>query len=152
MEPPVDGGLGGILGLRRWLAEETNHRAITVDLIRLGRSIHALGSPQLSWYELKCLIQYAPAGSEVAKLVDPISDFHKTDVMVATWIADALHAANWQRSGGGRQFPKRVLDAVKHSVTLAREAEQDTMTLAKANDIRARLARRHTAKRRDTQQ
>ncbi|MFI9507574.1 hypothetical protein [Nocardia sp. NPDC052566] len=55
MEPGIAGHRGGILGLRRFLAD--HEEAIAYDLLSIGRRIESIGNT-LSWWEFRIWLKY----------------------------------------------------------------------------------------------
>lgn len=60
MEGLLEGGRGGILGLRRFVTEHAE--AFAVDLLTTGRSIHDI-TRTISWFEIKAWIAKPPESS-----------------------------------------------------------------------------------------
>lgn len=142
MEPPDGGSYGGICGLVGFLDDEKYRDALTVDLMRVGRSIHQAGSPALSWLEVRAFIKHAPPSSALRAVTDPLAEFASPTAMMSALALDALHGANWQRGGGKGARPKPVLEQLRKQAEKRREAVEDDMNPSQAADVRAELVRR----------
>lgn len=141
MESPILDSVGGILGLCQFLKEPGIEEALAVDLLRLGRSYHAIGSPALSWFELKCLIKFAPTSSELVKVINPTALLNTPHTVLLSLVVDALNGANWQRGGGKGARPQSVTTALHKWLSKPHNADAD-MTPAKMADTRVELKRR----------
>lgn len=124
-----------------------------MDAMRLGRSIHMLGSPSFSWWEVRCLISGRWPEAHTtrhqlhgAALLEPATQ-------LLAMIADATRGANWQR-GGDERAPRpdpsaSVLFPVRKATG---EPDRDRLSTAEPTPesvaaIRERLAvLRRTAK------
>lgn len=103
---------GGILGLRRLLAE--HQEAIEYDLIGLGLRLDWLGTEALSWRDLLVITHKSPQGSALyAGVHGERSEWGLSEFLLAHMI-DLLAEANWQRTGrpGGhpKPFPRPGLE------------------------------------------
>lgn len=106
----MGGGLrdhaGGIVGLHRQLAE--HGEALRYDLYMAGRSIDLLGTPELSWLDLRAIMRHSPRGSAYYRAVHgEVAEWDMTVQLLAV-VADRLGAGNWQRGGGKGGKPKPI--------------------------------------------
>ena len=76
-------------------------QALTVDLMKMGHSIHVIGHPGISWWEVLTLVRGQWPEMHISRervdgvgLLDPA-------VRATVLVADAVRDANWQRSGIG---------------------------------------------------
>lgn len=141
MEPCIPAAIGGILGLVQFLTDEDNYLALAYDLMVLGRSIHAAGSPHLSWVEVKAAITHRRSDSALSCALSPISEFSTPQNVLLMGVVDLLAGANWQRGGGRGGRPKPVRDQL--TAQLAKPVPHDEdMTSGKLSAIRDELASR----------
>lgn len=131
---------GGILGLHALLDAPGVREAVTYDLLTQGRSIHQLGSPALSWAELKAVMKWAPTTSAVARNRDQFAAYHTPEADLLMSVLDALHAANWQRSGCDGPRPTPTREALTAQVQKAEQEASAPKSLEELATIRAQLA------------
>lgn len=95
---------GGIVGLYRLIQE--HGEAVEADLQHHYQvALTDLGR-RLSWRRLLVLIRHLPPSSSVAVLTHG-PQWATGDYLLAAAV-DALHGANWQRSGGKGSRPKPI--------------------------------------------
>lgn len=97
---------GGILGLLRLVKK--HEESLRYDLFMAGRSLDDLGTPALSWIDLRALVKWAPMTSAYARSYygHEVAAWASLDVQISALIADLLASGNWQRSGGKGSKPK----------------------------------------------
>jgi len=84
---------------------EDHAGAINYDLMKIGLRLRQLGTEALSWGDLHDYVRYGNADTALAlERQGPAVLWKITDHLLAV-VADALHAANWQRGGGKGQRP-----------------------------------------------
>lgn len=107
MGRPLQDVTGGIAGL---LAEAEEHRdAITYDLLSLGLRWEHLGTPRLTWLDLRAIILHAHETSAYAR--EKARERGQQASLSETLLAEILNAAlagNWQRGGGKGRRPDRI--------------------------------------------
>ena len=99
----VEGRPGGIRSLLELLeANPELEQALTVDVMKMGRSLHFAGEPGLSWHEVLALVRGQWPEMHVSRervegvgLLDPA-------VRATVLVANAVRDANWQRAGDGK--------------------------------------------------
>lgn len=116
--------------------------ALTFDLLMIGRSIHDVGSPGLSWKELAAFIRHAPESSAIRYLADKMAPFRSTEVQLLAVIGDALAGANWQRGGGKGPRPRPILETVERQVKAAEQVKFAPKDEGELTSIRESLRRR----------
>ena len=119
--------------------------AITVDLLRMGRSIHELGY-SMSWIELRAVINHAGPCSELAKLGNPLSEYNSPELMLLRVIGDSLLGANWQRGGGKGARPTPIYEQLKRALRSEKQDRQAPKNLSEIEAIRAALLARKKQK------
>lgn len=149
MAAPFQHAGGGIWGLCDFLDKEGVESALTFDLMMIGRSIHDVGSPRLSWKELAAFIRHAPDKSELRRLSDKMAPYRTVEVQMIALATDVLAGANWQRGGGKGPRPKPILDLIERQVQAAeqdRKAPRNASDMAKIREsLRKRRAKSHAA-------
>lgn len=108
----VEGRPGGIRSLLALLeANPDIEQALTVDLMKMGKSIHFIGEPGLSWWEVLSLVRGQWPEMHVSReRLDGVGLLDPT-VRALTLVADAVRDANWQR-GGDRDAPRPISAAM----------------------------------------
>lgn len=97
MAEGLGGDPGGIDGLCREL--DSHGEAIEYDLIALGLRLDNLGTPALSWRDLKVILaNSAPRSAYARAVAGGDAEWTLTDHLLALTI-DTLAMANWQRQG-----------------------------------------------------
>lgn len=72
--------------------------ALALDLMKMGKSIHFIGEPGLSWYEVSLLVRGRwPEMHVCRERVEGIA-LMEPATRVALLTADAVRGANWQRA------------------------------------------------------
>ncbi len=97
---------GGTRGLLELIAEHAE--AVEYDLIGLGLRLDWLGSEWLSWRDLLVIVNQSPVDSALFRAMHPEDAVWGLKEQLLAVIADALHGANWQRSGGTGARPKPI--------------------------------------------
>lgn len=105
MDRGVEGGTGGILGLRRLLADPETAGAIQADLLARGLNLVDLGSWRLSYWDLLCVFRWLPGDSALMRLRHPESWQWNLIEYLLAGIFDGIQGGNWQR-GGNKHAPK----------------------------------------------
>ena len=82
--------------------------ALDYDLLTFGLDLRDLGTPDLSWRRLRAVITYLPTTSALARSIHGDKALWTTGEHLLAAVADALHAANWQRGGGKGRKPAAV--------------------------------------------
>lgn len=108
----------------------------------LGRSIHDLGSPALSWIELRAMVRHAPPDAAFRQVADPLAAYHTAEARLLSLTVDTLAGANWQRGGGKGPRPKPLMDQLRAHLASARAAEHAPTSIAQMDRVRAELAAR----------
>lgn len=81
---------------------------VAYDLIGHGLRLRDLGTERLSWGDLYTILSQQPDTSALFRARNPDAHWGLTEQLLAL-ATDALHVANWQRSGGKkRDFPKPI--------------------------------------------
>lgn len=94
--------------------------------MRLGRSIHMLGSVDFSWWEARCLIMGRWPEMHVTRHLDPRAALLEPSTFAAVLTADATRSANWQRSRGGEETrPEPTATLLYGSTTPAPEPDDE---------------------------
>jgi hypothetical protein len=88
---------GGIASLSRLLTEYGE--ALAYEVLTVGRSLDDLGTPALSWRDLKVIARCAPPGGALHRAVDPDGAGWTVGDYLTAALIDATNAANWQRAG-----------------------------------------------------
>jgi hypothetical protein len=79
------------------------------DLLDRGRSLDRLGTADLSWWDLWCIIKHLPHDAALTKRRYPDTWMWRLDTHLLAIIADALHTSNWQRQGDAKATrPQRI--------------------------------------------
>lgn len=80
------------------------------ELIGLGLRLRMLGdgTGRLEWRDLYVIITQADEGSPIRRAVDPEGSVWGLSEHLLAVIADALHAANWQRAGAEDDPPRPI--------------------------------------------
>ncbi len=96
------GGIGGLVALL------TQHGgAIEADLQRFYKiRLSHLTSGRLTWRRLRVLLEHLPRGSALARVQHGADAEWGLSEHLMAGAVDALHAGNWQRSGGKGRQPK----------------------------------------------
>lgn len=102
-------------------------RALTVDLMKMGRHLHEAGSADLPWYEVRALVSGQWPEMHVSRhrvegvaLLDPA-------VRVALLTADAVRAANWQRARGTpHDYPASAATVIYPSLNITDADDDDS--------------------------
>lgn len=112
LDPPLRGGAGGIVELRRLLTEHGG--AIEADLhrvygIRLNRALYGPPQDRYSPREILTRIRHLPPDSAfVCAVLGPERAAWSVNSYLLAGISNLLAGANWQRSGGKGLRPKPV--------------------------------------------
>ncbi len=116
---------GGILGLVEALEDSKFCEAVEHELIRHGLRLRWLcdGTDRLNWRDVAVVIRQAGESSAVARhVMGDAFGWGVGEYLLASAV-DALHGANWQRSGKGSR-PEPV--ARPGVAVTAQNAESDT--------------------------
>ncbi|QDP45032.1 tail assembly chaperone [Microbacterium phage SanaSana] len=98
----ADSGLtaGGILGLfRDVLSPAPVRQALQYDLLVRGRTLDALGTEALTWYDLAAFVKHLQRDPESALALELHGPSWSVEAQLLATIADNLAWANWQRAG-----------------------------------------------------
>lgn len=107
----LGGHAGGILSLLSLL--ERHQEAVEYDLIRMGLRLADLGSPALSWRDLKVIVNQAavlglPESAISRAIGGTVAEWPLDAYMFAAMI-DELRAISWQLSGDSSAEPPKPL-------------------------------------------
>jgi hypothetical protein len=87
---------------------EDHAGAINYDLMKMGLRLRMLGTEALSWGDLHDYVRYGNTDTALAlERHGATVLWGITDHLLAV-VADALHAANWQRGGGKGMRPQPI--------------------------------------------
>lgn len=112
--------------------------------MKMGRSIHAIGSTDLSWYELSCLVKGIWPEMHTSRELIPGAALLEPATRVAAMAADAVRGANWQRARDDSLAPPTPVVHVLEPRIVPDEdkpKQREPMTAERAAEIRAELAR-----------
>jgi len=102
----------------------------------------------LSWAELKAFLAWAPEGSAVRRLDDPLAEYKAPQNQLLMNTIDTLAWANWQRARRKTApKPRPVIDQLKEAVERQRRAKNGPKNAAELQNTRAELARRRKLQR-----
>jgi hypothetical protein len=106
MDERVTDQRGGILGLLSLIREHSE--AVEYECIKVGVRLRDCPSPRFNWRDLWVVVTSAPRDSRLAREIDPHATEWTPEAHLLAMAVDALHGANWQRSGGKGRKPKRL--------------------------------------------
>jgi hypothetical protein len=87
---------------------EDHAGAINYDLMKMGLRLRQLGTEALPWGDLHDYVRYGNTDTALALARHGATVlWGVTDHLLAV-VADALHAANWQRGGGKGMRPQPI--------------------------------------------
>lgn len=113
--------------------------------MRMGRSIHALGSPDLSWLELRALLRHAPADACWRAIDNPMAEYTTPQMLLTTLAVDALLGANWQRGGSKGPRPEPIRTTIASAYAKAARATREPTSLEQMGQVRQLIAQRRRA-------
>lgn len=68
--------------------------------MKLGKSVHFMGSPSFSWWEVRCIIFGRWPEMHTSRHLDPQTAALDPATAAAMLTAEAVQQANWQRARG----------------------------------------------------
>ncbi|BDB58990.1 MULTISPECIES: hypothetical protein [Rhodococcus] len=140
----IEGVGGGILGLRRLLADPETAGAIQADLLDRGLNLVDLGTWKLSYWDLLCVFRWLKSDSALMRLRHPDSWQWNLIEYLLAGIFDGIQGGNWQRAGNKntpkpKPLPRPGIDGKKANTRVVKDTD---VVSVPATDIRAELARR----------
>lgn len=108
MAEGLGGRPGGILEALALLEDEAFSLAVERELIGLGLRLRWLadGTDRLSWRDFIVVVRECAADSPIMRWNDPEGFGWGVGEYLTAAAVDALHGANWQRSGGKGKRPE----------------------------------------------
>ncbi|MGC0365002.1 hypothetical protein ABH922_002986 [Rhodococcus sp. 27YEA15] len=100
----------------------------------MGRSLDFLGTANISWWDLRCILKYPPPGGAISRTADPDHHWDLHAHLLAA-ISDGIQAGNWQR--GGDKKAKRPEQLPRPGVTPPESTKPKTSL--PASELRKRL-------------
>lgn len=135
---------GGIAAVLDFLDEGDNRAAVTVDLMRVGRSIYDLGYT-LSWSELAAFIRHAPPSSAIRAVAQgPDGALSSIEWQWRAELTDTLTSVLWLLTR--RFIPDSKVDLPAPFMRRAlgdapdTEAQEPEMTVEKMAHVREYMA------------
>ena len=111
-------------------------------MLRMGLHRRQIGSAELSWHELRVLIEHSDTGSAVFRARNPKSWAWDVDTDLLAAILFTLQGANWQRAGGKGDKPKPVERPKENKPVKGEEIPPDDKRSALDNEIARRRLRK----------